>query len=81
MVAARVGLLTNSPLTKADIMVGSSQVPANRMVTTPNSASVRRLIRMRNIVPGEDPGERRRPQAGPGLHEIATDWPRYDQPR
>ena len=35
VVAARVGLLTNSPLTKADIMVGSSRVPPNRVVTTP----------------------------------------------
>ena len=53
IVAARVGLLTNAPLTKSDIMVGSSSVPANRVVTTPNATSVRRLIRMRNVVPGE----------------------------
>ncbi len=53
IVAARVGLLTNAPLTKSDIMVGSSSVPANRVVTTTNATSVRRLIRMRNVVPGE----------------------------
>ena len=56
VVAARIGLLTNSPLTKADIMVGSTRVPTNRVVTTPNAASVRRLIRMRNIMPGEEGG-------------------------
>jgi hypothetical protein len=53
VLAARVGLLTNAPLTKADIMVGSSRVPINRVVTRPNAASVRRLIRMRNVVPVE----------------------------
>ena len=56
VVAARVGLLTNAPLTKADILVGSSRVPTNRVVTPPNAASVRRLIRMRNVIPGEGPG-------------------------
>ncbi len=56
VVAARVGLLTNSPLTKADIMVGSSRVPTNRVVMTPNAASVRRLVRMRNVMPCEDDG-------------------------
>jgi hypothetical protein len=54
VVAARIGLLTNSPLTKADIMVGSDRLPTNGVVTTPNAASVRRLIKMRNIVPGEE---------------------------
>jgi hypothetical protein len=57
VVAARVGLLTNSPLTKADILVGSNRVATNRVVTTPNSASVRRLIKMRNILPGDDTGD------------------------
>ena len=53
ILAARVGLLTNAPLTKADILVGSSRVPANRVVTTPNAASMRRLIKMRNVAPGD----------------------------
>ena len=53
IVAARVGLLTNAPLTKADILIGSSQMPVNRMVSTPNATSMRRLIRMRNVMPGE----------------------------
>jgi hypothetical protein len=53
VVAARVGLLTNSPLTKADILVGSSSMPTNRVDTRSSAASVRRLIRMRSIVPSE----------------------------
>jgi Autoinducer binding domain len=53
VVAARVGLLTNAPLTKSDILVGSRAAPANRVVTTPNAASVRRLVRMRNVMPGD----------------------------
>ena len=53
ILAARVGLLTNAPLTKSDILVGSSRVPPNRVVTTPNATSMRRLIKMRNVAPGE----------------------------
>ena len=53
ILAARVGLLTNAPLTKADILIGSSRVPLNRVVTTPNAASMRRLIKMRNVAPGD----------------------------
>lgn len=49
VVAARVGLLTNSPLTKSDILVGSIHVPANRVDAKPSAASVRRLIRMRSV--------------------------------
>ena len=56
VVAARVGLLTNSPITKADIMVGSARVPANRVVANPNAASMRRLIKMRNVGPDEAEG-------------------------
>ncbi len=51
VVAARVGLLTNSPITKADIMVGSVRMPANRVTANPNAASMRRLFRMRNVGP------------------------------
>jgi Autoinducer binding domain len=53
VVAARVGLLTNSPFTKADILVGSARVPNGRVVANPNGASMRRLFRMRNVAPGE----------------------------
>lgn len=53
IVAARVGLLTDSPLTKADIMVGSRRTPATRVDTNANPASVRRLIRMHSVVPSE----------------------------
>ena len=53
IIAARVGLLTNAPLTKADILIGSSRMPANRVVPTPNAASMRRLIKMRNVAPGD----------------------------
>ena len=67
ILAARVGLLTNAPLTKADILIGSSRIPPNRVVTTPNATSMRRLIRMRNI--GPDEGEQ---QAA----EAAADWTR-----
>jgi hypothetical protein len=63
VVAARVGLLTNAPLTKADILVGSTRVPTNRVDTNASAASVRRLIRMRSVVPsgggeGSDPPQR-----------------------
>ena len=53
VVAARVGLLTNAPLTKADILVGSTRVPTNRVDTRPSAASVRRLIRMRSVMPSD----------------------------
>ena len=53
ILAARVGLLTNSPLTKADIMIGSSRMPPNKVATAPSPASMRRLIRMRNVAPGQ----------------------------
>ncbi len=52
ILAARVGLLTNAPLTQADIMIGSKRVAVNRVVTNPNAASMRRLIKMRNVMPG-----------------------------
>ena len=54
ILAARVGLLTNAPLTKADILVGSSRAPTNRVVTSPNAASMRRLIKMRNVALNEN---------------------------
>lgn len=53
ILAARVGLLTNAPLTKADILVGGSQPSPNRVIATPNATSMRRLIKMRNVAPGE----------------------------
>jgi hypothetical protein len=56
IIAARVGLLTNAPLTKADILVGASRVASNRVVATPNATSMRRLIKMRNVAPGETAG-------------------------
>lgn len=59
VVAARVGLLTNAPLTKADILVGSSRMAANRVDTRASAVSVRRLVRMRSVVPtaaGDEPG-------------------------
>ncbi|MER2510011.1 MAG: autoinducer binding domain-containing protein [Amaricoccus sp.] len=69
IVAARVGLLTNAPLTKADILIGSSRVPANRVVTTPNATSMRRLIRMRNVMPGESEPQ---DEASPDWHRAFT---------
>jgi len=53
IMAARVGLLTNAPLTKADILVGISQPSPNRVIANPNATSMRRLIKMRNVAPGE----------------------------
>ena len=55
IIAARVGLLTNAPLTKADILVGASGL-TDRVVATPNAASMRRLIKMRNVAPDGTPG-------------------------
>ena len=67
ILAVRVGLLTNAPLTKADIMIGSSRVAPNRVVTTPNAASMRRLINMRNVMPSG--GE-------PEAANAGSDWSR-----
>jgi hypothetical protein len=55
IIAARVGLLTNAPLTKADILVGASTPAPNRVVATPNATSMRRLIKLRNVAPGDAP--------------------------
>jgi hypothetical protein len=54
ILAARVGLLTNAPLTKADILIGSSRPPASRVVTSPNATSMRRLIKLRNVALNEN---------------------------
>ena len=64
ILAARVGLLTNAPLTKADIMIGSSRVAPNRVVTTRNAASMRRLIKMRNPNTGWGRGRGRERRIG-----------------
>jgi hypothetical protein len=53
ILAARVGLLTNAPLTKADILVGSSHAPTSRVVTSPKATSMRRLIKMRSVALNE----------------------------
>ena len=55
IIAARVGLLTNAPLTKADILVSASHIAPNRVVATPNATSMRRLIKMRNVAPEDAP--------------------------
>jgi hypothetical protein len=59
VVAARVGLLTNSPITKADILVGSKRPPAPAFQVDPQSsaAAVRRMIRMRNVGPDQRAAE------------------------
>ncbi len=51
VVAARVGLLTNSPITKSDILVGSRRPPAFRVDAQSSATAVRRMIRMRNVGP------------------------------
>ena len=53
VVAARVGLLTNSPITKADILVGSKRSPTFRVDAQSSATAVRRMIRMRNVGPVE----------------------------
>lgn len=53
IVAARVGLLTNSPFTKSDILVGSTRPPSFEIDSSANAAAVRRLIRMRNVGPDQ----------------------------
>jgi hypothetical protein len=53
VLAAQVGLLTNSPITKADILVGSTRAPAFRVDTQSRATAVRRMIRMRNVGPVE----------------------------
>ncbi len=56
ILAARVGLLTNAPLTKADILVGSNHPGPNRVVTTPTATSMRRLIKTRKVMPAGEGG-------------------------
>jgi hypothetical protein len=51
VVAAQVGLLTNSPITKADILVGSRRPPEFRVDAQTSASAVRRMIRMRNVGP------------------------------
>lgn len=51
VVAAQVGLLTNSPITKADILVGSKRPPEFRVDAQASASAVRRMIRMRNVGP------------------------------
>ncbi|MCB1404587.1 MAG: hypothetical protein KDJ81_18275, partial [Rhodobacteraceae bacterium] len=57
VVAAQVGLLTNSPITKADILVGSQRTPAFRIDPQSSASAVRRMIRMRNVGPRERESE------------------------
>jgi hypothetical protein len=51
IVATRVGLLTNSPFSKADILVGSKRAPAFQVESNHSAAAIRRLIRLRNAGP------------------------------
>ncbi len=53
IVAAQVGLLTNTPITKADILVGSQRSPAFRVDAHSSASAVRRMIRLRNVGPRE----------------------------
>lgn len=53
VVAVRVGLLTNSPITKSDILVGSKRPPTFRVDAQSSPTAVRRMIRMRNVGPIE----------------------------
>lgn len=73
VLAARAGLLTNSPLTRSDIMIGSSRSPETGLHGRTGNASMRRLIRMRNVVPSA-------PEGPPGFHEApgapVRPWPR-----
>jgi hypothetical protein len=52
IIAARVGLLTNTPLTKADILVGSNRMAPGRSDVASNAA-LRRLARMRKVLTEE----------------------------
>ena len=49
----RLSKVMKAAKTKADILIGSAHVPANRVVPTPNATSMRRLIKMRNVAPSE----------------------------
>lgn len=52
IIAARVGLLTNMPLTKADILVGSNR-PAPGRSDVASKVALRRLARMRKVLAEE----------------------------
>ena len=54
MLAARVGILVDAPLTKADILAASGETAIGNVVVSPNGASLRRLVRMRNAAPAPE---------------------------
>lgn len=54
VLAARVGILVDAPLTKADILAASGRTATGRVMISPNGASLRRLVRMRNAAPAAD---------------------------
>jgi Autoinducer binding domain len=52
VMAARIGLLADAPLTKADVLAASDKTATGRVVVTPpNGASLRRLARLRTPTP------------------------------
>lgn len=55
VLAAKIGLLENAPLTKADILAASDRPQSDCVVVPPNAVSLRRLVRARTIqqMPGE----------------------------
>jgi len=54
VLAARVGILVDAPLTKADILAASGETAIGNVVVSPNGASLRRLVRMRNAAPAPE---------------------------
>ena len=50
--AARIGLLADAPLTKADVLAASDTTATGKVVaTSPTGASLRRLARLRAPTP------------------------------
>ena len=55
VMAARIGLLADAPLTKADVLAASGKA-GRVVVTSPNGASLRRLARLRTPTPEANGG-------------------------
>lgn len=51
VLAGRVGILVDAPLTKSDILAASGKTATGRVMVSPNGASLRRLVRLRNAAP------------------------------
>ncbi len=55
ILATRIGLLADAPLTKADILAASDVTAVGRLIVAPSGAPLRRLARLRTPAPHPEP--------------------------